>query len=209
VDEAFRRLPHVPRHLGQCSMDDPLRLLYVSTVDMYKHQWHVVEAVANLRAQGYPVALEMVGGAYPPALRRLREAIARADPAGRFVTYVGAVPHDELPSRYHRADAFVFASTCENMPNILLEAMAAGLPIACARSGPMPDILGDAGTYFAPEKPATIADAIVTLASAPDTVAAMAARAAERARLYSWRRCATETLGFLADVGRAVPGARC
>ena len=36
------------------------------------------------------------------------------------------------------------------MPNILLEGMAAGLPIACSSMGPMPEVLGDAGVYFNP-----------------------------------------------------------
>jgi glycosyltransferase involved in cell wall biosynthesis len=49
------------------------------------------------------------------------------------------------------------------MPNILLEAMAAGLPIACSNRGPMPEVLGTAGLYFNPENPAEIACAIRTV----------------------------------------------
>ena len=55
-----------------------------------------------------------------------------------------------------RAHLFVFASSCENMPNTLVEAMASGLPIACSDRGPMPEILRDGGTYFDPENEVTI-----------------------------------------------------
>lgn len=202
VDRAFHGAARVPRHFGACSAEDPLRLLYVSTVDMYKHQWHVVDAVGLLRARGLPVSLELVGGAYPPALRRLRAAMARVDPQGRFVSYTGALPHAELPARYHAADAFVFASSCENMPHILLEAMASGLPIACARRGPMPGMLADGGTYFEPERPETIADALVSLLTDPVVAAAAADVARTRSLPYTWSRCADDTLRFVAEVGR-------
>jgi glycosyltransferase involved in cell wall biosynthesis len=175
----------------------------VSTVDLYKHQWHVVEACAHLRARGMPMTLDLVGSAYPPAFARLDAAVERLDPGRRFVRYAGAVDHDALPARYHAADAFVFASSCENMPNVLLEAMAAGLPIACAERGPMPSVLGDAGVYFDPESPGTIAAALERLAADPALRSDLARRAHERALAYSWARTAADTFAFLADIAAA------
>jgi len=180
----------------------PLRLLYVSIVDLYKHQWHVVTAVARLRARGLPLVLDLVGPAYPPALARLRRAIAACDPRGEFVRYAGAAANTQLPMHYAEADVCVFASSCENMPNILLEGMAAGLPIACSNRGPMPEILADAGVYFDPEQPEDIARAVAELLSSPQRRAVLAAHAQQRAQAYSWQRCAGETLEFLAQVVR-------
>ena len=57
----------------------------------------------------------------------------------------------------------LFASSCENLPNILLETMGARLPIACSNRQPMPEILGEGGEYFDPEKSDTIYDAIIKL----------------------------------------------
>jgi glycosyltransferase involved in cell wall biosynthesis len=169
---------------------------------MYKHQWHVVDALGILRERGLPVGLDLIGGAYPPALRRLREAIARVDPAGRFVSYVGAVPHADLPARYQQADVFVFASSCENMPNTLLEAMASGLPIACSDRGPMPEILGDAGIYFDPERPADIARAIEGLLTSATERARVARTARDRVEQFTWERCADDTLSFIVETQR-------
>jgi len=200
VNPRFLREPSVPRAIDDCSATRPLQLLYVSIIDMYKHQAQVAEAVADLHATGLPLRLDLVGPAYGPALAHLRATLAQVDPRGQCVHYRGAVPYPSLPVLYHQADLFVFASSCENMPNILLEAMAAGLPIACSNRGPMPEVLGDAGTYFDPERPEEIAAAVRALAESPSLRREKAALAYERAQAYSWRRCARETFGFLEGV---------
>lgn len=206
VNAAFVKEPRPQHAAAQYSEARPFRLLYVSTIDMYKHQWCVAEATAALRMRGVPVTLELVGASYGPALRRLKETLERIDPEQRSIQYAGPVPHSDLPARYHEADAFVFASSCENMPNILLEAMAAGLPIACARRGPMPSVLGEAGVYFDPEVPDSIAEAVERMYRDVALRTELAARAFDLAKAYSWERCAHDTLAFLAgiDLGRAV-----
>jgi glycosyltransferase involved in cell wall biosynthesis len=200
IGPEFMRPPRVQLPAEAFGSSRPFRLLYVSTIDLYKHQDSVAEAVATLHARGLPVVVTFVGAAYPPALVRLRTTIARVDPRGTAVIHAGPVAHDLLPTRYHEADAFVFASSCENMPNILIEAMAAGLPIACANRGPMPDILGDAGLYFEPDRASSIAACLERLFRDDTERAALAARSFARAQQFSWRRCAADTLQFLARV---------
>jgi glycosyltransferase involved in cell wall biosynthesis len=78
IDERFT---HPPRaQLPAQAMDRPFRILYVSIIDVYKHQVEVVAAVAALRATGIPVELDLVGPAYPPALNRLERRLSRIDP---------------------------------------------------------------------------------------------------------------------------------
>ncbi len=133
VEERFRCAPREQRPLEEYSTERPFRLLYVSIVDVYKHQWHVAEAVRRLRDAGLPVVIDFVGPGYGPALARLKRTLRRLDPEGEVLRHRGAIPFEELHRLREQADLFVFASSCENMPNILLEAMAAGYPIACAR----------------------------------------------------------------------------
>lgn len=176
----------------------PCRVLYVSIVDLYKHQDRVAEAAARLRTRGLHVSVDFVGPAYPPALKRLRATLDRLDPQRLFLQHRGPMPFDQLHTAYAEADLFVFASSCENLPNILLEAMAARLPIACSNRGPMPEVLGDAGVYFDPERPDDIASAIEALYVDPAKRAELARVAQARARAYSWERCAQQTLVFIA-----------
>ena len=200
------RFLHAPRpqaDISRYSPERPLRILYVSIVDVYKHQCQVAAAVGKLRAAGAPLILELVGPAYPPALARLRKTLARVDREARFIIYAGPLPYAALHERYAAADVCVFASSCENMPNILLEAMASGLPIACSSRGPMPEVLGDGGVYFDPEDPDDIARALAQLIAAPALRSRLAATAYDRVQAYSWRRCAEETFGFLAAAAAA------
>jgi glycosyltransferase involved in cell wall biosynthesis len=144
--------------------------------------------------------LELVGPAYPPALQRLNATIERVDPERRWVHYHGAIAFDALHHHYAEADLGLFASSCENMPNILLETMASGLPIGCSNKGPMPEVLGEAGVYFDPEQPEDIACALRKLIESPPLRTELAQASYDRAQQYSWQRCASETIGFLAAV---------
>lgn len=92
------------------------------------------------------------------------------------------------------------ASSCENMPNILLETMASGLPIACSNLGPMPEVLGDAGVYFDPEQPEEIARALCELIESPQLRTKLVQASYQRAQQFSWQRCADETFRFLVAV---------
>lgn len=202
VHERFYQRPRAQRPLADYHSEQPFRLLYVSIVNVYKHQWHVAEAVATLRKEGVPVTLDLVGPAYSPALRRLEGVLRRIDPAKNIIRYHGEIPYTDLHHKYNKADLGIFASSCENMPNILLETMGAGLPIACSNRGPMPEVLGNAGVYFDPEDPDDIASALRKLIDSPDLRARLAKSSFERAQAFSWRRCASETFGFLTKVAR-------
>jgi glycosyltransferase involved in cell wall biosynthesis len=206
IDFRFHLRPRPQRSVNDYSHHNPYRFLYVSIVNMYKHQWHVAEAVVNLRQKGYPVAIDFFGPAYPPALKKLQEVLREIDPGNETVFYHGPVPHTKVQSLYHRADAFVFASSCEAMPNILVEAMASGLPIACSDRGPMPEILGNAGLYFDPEQPQEIKTALQKLVEDPDLRTKLAWEAFNRASIYSWERCADETFSFLSQVAKDFGG---
>ena len=188
---------------------NPFRLLYVSILAVYKHQWHVVVAVAALRKKGFPVAIDFVGSFSPQAMCMFKDTVQRVDPEGSFINYKEFIPYNELPEVYQKADAFVFASSCENMPNILLEAMAAGLPIACSNRGPMPEVLGNAGVYFDPESPDQIADVLTMLLKDHSLRVRLAQEAYDRVGKYSWERCARETFSFLADVVEEWPERCC
>jgi len=200
LNPRFNKAPKLQRPSAEYDDAHPYRVLYVSIIDQYKHQWHVVEAVAALRKQGFPIVLDLVGPAYPPALKRLNQTIDRLDFERRWVHYHGAIPFNELHLRYAQADLGLFASSCENMPNILLETMASGLPIACSNRGPMPEVLGQAGVFFNPEQPKDIARALRELIESPQTRTKLANASFERVQAYSWLRCADETFRFLVGV---------
>jgi len=166
---------------------------------MYKHQWHVVEAIAILREQGHNLRLILIGGGQGKAQKLLTESMRRFDPTGAFVSQIKFVSQQELQSYLSNSNIFVFASSCENLPVTLLEGMAAGLPIACSDRGPMPEVLEDSGIYFDPENPSSIARAIEQLLVDPNGREQLVDRARRLADSYSWRECADATFKFIVD----------
>jgi glycosyltransferase involved in cell wall biosynthesis len=202
VDGRFVHAPRDQLSINEYSEQKPYRILYVSSIDVYKHQWRAAEAIAQLRGMGVPVVLDLVGPAHAIPFRWLTETLDRVDPGRAFVRYLGKVSYAELHEHYLRADLFMFASSCETMPNILLEGMASGLPIACSDRGPMPEVLGDAGVYFDPEDAKSIQEALNRLIRSPELRTEKAHAAFEKVGAYSWRRCADEAFRFLADVAR-------
>lgn len=199
MNPRFTRHPKIQRPITEYDNTSPYRILYVSIIDQYKHQWYVVEAVSLLRQQGFPVTLDLVGPAYPPALKKLDSVIAHLDPERRWVRYHGAVPYQDMAELYAAADMGIWASTCETFGIILLESMAAGLPIACSHHSPMPEVLGGAGIYFDPEQPCDIARALHEILVSSQLRTELAYASYERAQQFSWQRCADETFSFLSS----------
>jgi glycosyltransferase involved in cell wall biosynthesis len=196
VDNRFRQEPRPQKELSNFSWETPFRLLYVSPIAPYKHHSEVMEAVWRLRKAGLPVSLELVG----PIRNRGREfynSMAHYDPKKEWIKYSGEISYKELHTIYHRSDAFVFASSCETISNILLEAMAAGLPIASSNRGPMPEVLGEAGIYFDPENPENISESIQMLLKDPILRERKAFAAYERAKTYTWDNCTQATFDFI------------
>ncbi len=168
----------------------------------YKHQIEVGRAVARLRSSGIPVSIDFAGDLWGDYGKSVSNEFRRLDPEQKFIRLLGSVPFDQLHDLYARADVFAFASSCENLPNILLEAMAAGLPIACSDRGPMPEVLGDAGVYFDPEQPENIAAVLEKLLLDHSLRTRLSIQAQARAREYSWKRCASDTFSFIESVAR-------
>lgn len=175
-----------------------VRCIYVSNAALHKHQGHVVHAISLLRERGYDVELILAGGG-GSGEAVLEEALRTYDPDGAYVRWLPFLSHPQLVAQLSEADLFVFASSCENMPNTLIEGMASGLPIASSDRGPMPEVLRDGGLYFDPESPRAIASSIERLITDPELRSTLADRATRYAAEFSWSRCADETLAFVRE----------
>ena len=201
-----RRISHGISQFDENSKDyelkNPVQLLYVSTVKQYKHQWHLIDAVAQLKREGYSLELHLIGSGDQPALKQMKEAIKRHSDLGEFAHYHGGLSHHETMKWYGEADLFVFPSSCETFGISLLEAMASALPIACSDRGPMLEVLRDAGFYFNPEQPKSIAASLKMLLDDKTLRQRLGRKALEYSQKYTWERCAQETFSFLQSVNQ-------
>ena len=104
---------------------------------------------------------------------------------------LGRVPDADLRGLYEGAAGFVFPSLYEGFGIPPLEAMQLGVPVLCARSGAMPEVLGDAPLWFDPRDVGDMARALEHFA-AMDVAERLALSQVGlvHAGLYSWERSA-------------------
>ena len=198
ISEIFRSINKNPA--WQLDKGGPIKCIYISVIELYKHQWNVVKAIEALRKIGYDIQVEFIGGGKSLARKLLEKQIQRSDPNHSYVKVYDFLSHKEIVEKLKNSDIFIFASSCENMPNILLEGMATGLPIACSNKGPMPEILKDGGVYFNPEDYCSIASALEYLINNKEKRIELSRKAKEISLNYSWERCSKETFCFIIKI---------
>lgn len=183
------------------SLNNPFKFLYVSSIWPYKHQIKVVKSISNLKLNNYPVSLTLVGcNDYPSYGNKLKKLIQKVDPDNEFIRWDENVSLDQIHLKYNIADVFIFASSCENMPNILIEAMSAGLPIISSNYPPMPEFLKDGGLYFNPLNENDLEEKCIKLLSNSEQRNQLSKKSKSYSEIYTWDKCTDETFEFLSSI---------
>ena len=128
-------------------------ILSIGRLVWEKGHQDVLRALAVLRARGERDVRVLIVGVGPEE-RRLRRAVDDLG-LGDVVEMRGWVAHDQLQAIYAQASCLVLASQAtwyweEQFGMVLVEAMAAGLPVCASSSGAIPEVLAGGGTLFSP-----------------------------------------------------------
>jgi glycogen synthase len=158
------------------------QLLFVGRLARQKGVDVLLDALANLRHQ--PWRLTIAGDG--PERASLAGQATRLGIADR-VNFRGWVQREELPDLYRSSDVFVFPSHDEGMPNVVLEAMASGLPIVATRVPGNDELVRDNGTLVPPGDLRAFAEALAPLLTGESQRRAWGARSRALALAhYSW-----------------------
>jgi len=195
VGDQFKNQSYFPKN--DLNRENKIKCIYVSNTEMYKYQWNVVKAIAELRKKGIPAELILAGGGNGASREILNEEIKNSDPNNEFVLMMEFVTPAQMPKLLSDSDISIFASSCENLPVTLLESMAVGLPIASSNLGPMPEVLKDAGVYFDPKDYKSIELSIERLINNDKMRLEKAKEAKQLALDYSWKSCSNNTWNYL------------
>jgi glycosyltransferase involved in cell wall biosynthesis len=188
-----------PTLLRQLGVRAPY-LLCVSHLYPYKNLPALIEGYAlarqTLQAKGLQLAL--VGKARHESYHQRLQELIRQRALDDWVVLTGGVEHQAIGSLLGGCAFFVFQSTCENCPTTLIEALAAGVPIACSSAGVMPEIAGDAALYFDPCDPEDIAGVLIRLAEETSLQPALRQKALQQSLQFpTWDEVGQMTLHSL------------
>jgi len=113
---------------------------------------------------------------------------------------LGYLPiHGGLMERYRDANAFLHISWTEGMPQVLLEAFAAGTPVVATAVGGVPEAAGDAALLIPPGDADAAAEALGRIATDPELRSQLVTRGVERVRGRTLEAESARVARFLAD----------
>ena len=130
--------------------DDPVRILFVGILRESKGVMVLIEACGKLAERGVPLQLELMGQWQSEAFaEQVRERIEELN-LTRQVHFLGVQLGDAKYATYRQADVLCFPTfyNCETFGNVLIEAMACGLPVVSTRWRGVPSIVHDGETGF-------------------------------------------------------------
>lgn len=186
-----------PAAEGPAISGQPVKMLFVGRVVFQKGLDVLLKALASLPAE-LDYRLEIIGdGDQRPVLAAEAE---RPGLAGR-ITFSGWCDRAAIAERYRQADVFVFPSRDEGMPNVVLEAMASGLPIVATAIAGSEELVreGENGHLVPAEDVAALSAAIARMLREPEVRRTMGRESRARIeREYTWNRVAA---GYL-DLAR-------
>lgn len=187
----------------------PLRLCWVGLHIGRKALPIALRSLAKLKARGLgeKVHLTILGtGPETPIWRALCERLHVQD----MVTWSGQVPFQRVREELESQDALLITSLQEGTPNVLMEALAAGLPVICHAVGGMPFAIDETCGFTVPlaHRQASVlqfTNVISGLVTCPGLLDRLSEGALRRAEALSWDNLA-RTISDAYDTLPLVPG---
>ncbi len=113
------------------------------------------------------------------------------------IVLTGYIQEQELAQYYSRALCFIYPSLYEGFGLPVLEAMQCGCPVITSNRSSLPEVIGDAGIQINPESDEEMVEALKKMYFDSDYREKCIQKGLERAKNFSWGKCASELLEFI------------
>jgi glycosyltransferase involved in cell wall biosynthesis len=181
--------------LGRMPDEESPYVLCVSTLHPHKNLERLVRVFAQLRSKRPQLRLVLAGMRGFQA-QQIENQISDSG-VGAAVEVTGWIDRVRLYDLYRRAAVFVYPSTFEGFGMPVLEALAAGLSVACSDIPPLREVAGEAALFFNPEREDEMLEALDRLLANAPLADSLVAAGKARARLFTWENAARATLSCL------------
>jgi hypothetical protein len=149
--------------LQQLGLAPDYYFLYPANFWRHKNHEMLLTGFLQARSRGLPTEVKLVCTGAPGArLEELKDAVQRLGLASA-VLLAGFLDEVAFSALMRSSLGVVFPSLYEGFGMPVLEAMAAGCPVACSNRTSLPEVVGDAALLFDPRKPSDIAEAMCRL----------------------------------------------
>jgi glycosyltransferase-like protein len=197
--------PGLPAALrGRAGAEGRFLILTVGGIEPRKGTDHLFRALSLLRRRwARPPVLAIIGGHsfqdHTPYRNRVIASMSDLDlEFGRDVALVGTVPDDEMAAWFHAADAFAFPSVNEGFGLVVLEAMAAGLPVVLTSLPVFAEYVrfGEDALAVTPGDDGGLADALEAVAHDRDLRSALRRNGRNLAARFGWETTALQHIAI-------------
>jgi glycosyltransferase involved in cell wall biosynthesis len=175
-------------------------ILYGSRLDYpVKNHLNLIKAFSVFKERTHLPHRLVFAGANAHGADKIKEAAAISKYRAN-IFFTGPFPSKSLPVLTAGADMVVYPSKYEGFGRGVIEAMASGVPVACARAASLPETAENAALFFDPENPEDMADRMVTLAENREIRDCLVSAGLKRARDFSWDATAQKTFDLIMEV---------
>jgi glycosyltransferase involved in cell wall biosynthesis len=172
--------------------DEPYALS-LSTFEPRKNIAHVIRCYSRLVAERQVGDMRLVlVGTRGWKMEEILSELDRSAQVRDRIVVTGFVPDRDLAPIYSHALMFLYPSLYEGFGLPPLEAMQCGIPVITSNTSSLPEVVGDSGILVPPTDSDALCQAVLTLYGDETVRRQFAVRALERARLFSWSRCADQ-----------------
>jgi glycosyltransferase involved in cell wall biosynthesis len=166
-------------------------ILALSSLNPNKNIATLLRAFARVEPRG---CWKLVVAGHPPRGGEPLAALARSLGVERDVRFTGYLEESDMQAVLKHARLLAFPSLYEGFGLPVVDAMAAGIPVACSRATAVPEVAADAAVYFDPLSIEQMADALQRLLTDDSLRARMIAAGLANAKRFSWDKTAELTL---------------
>lgn len=174
---------------------DRFEILYVSDFLPYKNNLNVFLAVKDLIEEGIDIRLTLIGQKDKKQYKIMKQILNKNKHLINKIKILGKLPNNEISKYYKNSSLFIFASLCENLPFIMLEAMSFGLPIITTNKSPMKDLVEGTDILFDSNNIDDIKN-IIRLNMSDEKLLKMSKYNFIESKNYSWNQNVIKSLNF-------------